>query len=217
MSKSVSQGTWLVHLMAGVMIAMFLLSGCTRGIKEGIYALKGSSGEYTLLSGNEEKIPLLADEYGGIKVEPFQNDVGAICPPQFLDALPAAIEKQLQYRPRSFTDRVKFKKEDQMPPFFTGPADKLLLIKGKVIQYEPAKKGEKGVMEKVIGNLDEAICRVKLFDSDSGALLGESNCVGRVQSSIRTGNEQLAEGIAKAIRKWLTPKKLNEEEQEDNK
>jgi len=217
MSRFVSRWTTRFLLLAGIMFAISFQFGCSRGIKEGFYALKGSSGEFTLINGDAEKISRLAYEFGGIKVEPFQNDVGAICHPQFLEALPPAIEKQLQYRSRSLGDRVKFKKEQEMSPFFTGPADKLLLIKGRVIQYEPAKPGEKGMMEKVIGNLDEAICRVQLFDNAAGTLLTESNCVGRVQSSIRTGHEQLAEGIAKAIRKWLAPEKVKEEEQEDEK
>lgn len=183
--------------------------GCSRGIKESYYALKGSSGKVTLLQGSEDELGKLAYEYGGVQVGPFTNDVGSVTPAEFVSNLPGAIREQLTYRPRSTKEKLKFKKKEETGPFFTGPADKVLLIKGRIIQYESTKNDKKGIVSKAVGSTDEAICRVQVIDQGSGVLLAEGNCIGRVKSSVRTGPKELATGVGKAIRDWLKPEKRN--------
>jgi hypothetical protein len=57
-----------------------------------------------------------------------------------------------------------------------------------------------------LGPLDEAICRVQFIDAANGAVLGEANCTGRVKSSVRTGPQELAKGVGKAIKKLIKSK-----------
>jgi len=188
------------QLMACLLLTA-MLGGCSRGIKESVYALTGSTGKAVVLQGRETA-GTLARSYGAVRVEPFASDVGDNCPPEFLARLPAAIQEQLRYRDRSFGETVTVKASEELGPFFTGPADKVLVINGRVIQYDIG-----GTVDKVAGPLDEAICRVQVSDSVSGAVLLEGNCTGRVKSSIRTGPRELAEGVGKGIRDMLKPNK----------
>jgi hypothetical protein len=183
-----------------VMAVLGTVSGCSRGIKEGLYTLKGSSGKTLLIKGDEELMGSLASRYGSFTVEPFDNEVGEICPPEFLSALSEQLNKRLQYPPKSFSDRLKGKDSEEMGPLFTGPANRTLRVTGRVIQYE-----QQEILDKAASPMDEAICRVKFIDGDSGQVLAEANCTGRAKSSIRTGPEELAKGVAKAVQKLLKP------------
>jgi hypothetical protein len=191
-------------------VSILFLAGCSQGIKEGYHSLMGSSGKTVLLSGDKDKLSHLALEYGSVQVEPFTNDVGPSCPQAFLDNLPQAISDQLKFRPRSVTDTVTLKKKEEMGPFFTGPSDKILLIKGKVIQYDIGS-----TVDKVTSPLDEAICRVQILDKSSNTLLAEVNCTGRVKSALRSGPIELAKGIGKSVNKLLKPAKENSAKDKD--
>jgi len=181
-------------------ITCSLLAGCSRGIKEGIYSITGSSGKVVLLQGDKAAVGRLARNYGNVDVLPFTNDVGPICPGEFLNALPSAITDELRYRSASFGERIKGKDKEELGPFLTGPADKTMLISGRVIQYETGE-----FSDKALSPMEEAICRVRIQDADTDALLVEANCTGRVKSSLRTGPTEMAQGVAKAIRKMLKP------------
>ena len=185
-----------------LMILGLLGPGCSRGIKEGLYAFTGSSGKAALISGSPDQLALLTTQYGSCQVKPFSNDVGQICPPEFLDQLPPNIEKELQFQSRSFTETIEGKDEEEVGPFFTGPNEKYLLITGRVIHYDIGD-----LADKVISPLDEAICRIQLVDPTSGDTLTEANITSRAKSSIRTGSQELAHGIAKGIKKLLETKK----------
>ena len=179
------------------------------GIAFTLYALKGSSGKTVLIEGSPEQVSMLAYRYGSYRVEPFANDVGDICPQAFIDQLQIMIERQLRYKSRSIKDKIKRKKKEQMGPFFTGPLNKTLIIKGRVIQYDISD-----IIDRAASPLDEAICRVKIIDADTGNILAEGNCTGRAKSSVRTGAKELADGVAKAVKKMLKPRKQKNHGQE---
>ena len=184
-----------------LIILCLIAPGCSRGIKEGLYAFTGSSGDAALISGSPEQIALLTTRYGSFQVEPFINQVGEICPTEFLDQLPPNIENELQYQSRSFTDTISGKEKEEVGPLFTGPNDKILLITGSVIHYDLGD-----VTDKINSPLDEALCRIQLVDPLSGNVLIEANITSRAKSSIRTGTTELAHGIAKGIKKLLESK-----------
>lgn len=177
-------------------------AGCSRGIKEGLYAVTGASGKATLIMGRQDDLGAFASRFGSVSVEPISNDVGDACPSEFLVALPPAIEKELQYRPRSLTEKIKGVDEAEAGPFFTGPADQTLILRGRVIQYDTGS-----IEDKALSPLDEAICRVQFIDAASGTTLAEANLTGRVKSSVRTGPQELASGVAKALADLLKPAK----------
>ncbi|MBN2211101.1 MAG: hypothetical protein JW709_06860 [Sedimentisphaerales bacterium] len=190
----------MTRLLTGLMLIVLLGTGCSRGIKEGLYAVTGSSGKIVRLSGDETRIGNLANEYGGVRVELFANDVGQAAPQSFIDALPGAIAKRLEYRSRSLGEKIKGVDKEEAGPFFTGPAGKVLVIRGRVIQYEAGD-----LTDKAISPMDEAICRVQFTDGTTGEMLAEANCTGRSKSVVRTGPDELADGVAKAINKFLKP------------
>ena len=194
-----SKGSNYKLTVAGLLLICLLGSGCSRGIKEGLYAIKGSSGKASLIKGETSR---LAEEYGSFRVEPFQNDVGDICPEEFLAELGPAIEESLQYKSKSFKDSLKGKKKEELGPFFAGPTEKILVIKGVVIQYDMGS-----LMDKAASPMDEAICRIRIYDGGDDSLLAEANCTGRSKSSVRTGPKELAEGVAKGIKKLLKVEK----------
>jgi hypothetical protein len=195
--------TGLVNvIMVMAVVLTCAAGGCSHALKEGVNVVTGSSGKISLIQGSQEKVGQLAYDYGSVKVEPFTSDVGDKCPQAFLDQLPGAIEGQLHYRTRSITEKLS-KKKEEMGPFFSGPADKQLIIRGRVIQYESGS----GVAEKAIDAMEEAICRIQLVDGASGELIAEANCTGRNKSAIRSGSKELAEGVAKAVQKLLKPEK----------
>jgi len=194
------------HLIA-LLSCLGLLGGCSRGIKEGLYALKGSSGKIVRLAGDPERIALITRNYGGVRVEPFVNDVGPAAPQSFIDALPTAINERLRYRDPGFKEKLSGKHKEELGPFFTGPTEKVLIIRGRVIQYEAADlKG------KALSPIDEAICRVQFVDGETGEVLAEANCTGRSKSVVRSGPDELADGVAKAIKKFLKPRKKSQED-----
>jgi|GEM_PF-1526055 len=195
---------WAVTL--GVLV---LAGGCTTGIKEGIHTVRGASGKTTVISGGDV-LGRLAKDYGGVKVETFVNEVGQVCSEDFLAALPGTIEQELRYRPRSLTDKLKGKEKGELGPFFTGPAERTLVIRGRVMQYDV-----EGLSDRLLGPLDEALCRVQMVDASSGQVLAELNAVGRVRSRVRTGATLLAEGVADAIKDALKPDDDEEEEDEE--
>jgi hypothetical protein len=202
-NKMSASKTGLVNvIMVMAVVLACVVSGCSKGIKEGLYVVTGSSGKVSLIQGSQEKVGQLAYDYGSVKVEPFTSDVGDKCPQAFLDQLPGAIGEQLRYRTRSIKDKLS-KKKEEMGPFFSGPADRQLIIRGRVIQYE----SDESVTDKAMGSMEEAICRVQLVDGASGELIAEANCTGRDKSAIRGGSKELAEGVAKAIQKLLKPEK----------
>jgi hypothetical protein len=187
------------HLgLAGLLILVIGAAGCSRGISEGVHALTGSSGKAMLIQGDPVEVAKISTQYGTMKIEPITSDIGQACPEAFLNALPGAIEEQLRYRDPSIGERVKQKHKEDLGPFLTGPADRILVIKGRVTYYESGS-----LKEKAMGPLDEAICRVQFVDGANGTMLGEANCNGRVKSSVRTGPQELAKGIGKAIKKLL--------------
>jgi hypothetical protein len=178
-------------------ICTVVLTGCSRGIKEGLYAITGAGGKATLIQGHQDQLSTVASRFGGVRIELFENEVGSVCPDAFLTALPNAVQEQLRYRPRSVGGTLT---GAQKQPFFAGPADKLLVIRGRVIQYDVG-----GTKDKILGPLDEVICRTEFVDSATGETLAVANLTGRAKSSFRTGPQELANGVAKGIADLLKP------------
>ncbi len=196
---SFSPRTSKAFLVISILTLALSSIGCGRGIKEGLYAVTGASGKTTLIKGDPSGI---AAQYGSCTVETFQNDIGDVCPQSFLDKLSGVIQEQLRHKPRSLGDKLKGKEKGELGPFFTGPANKSILITGRVIQYDIGD-----IADKALSPLDEAICRVQILDANTNTLLVEANLTSRVKSSVRTGSSEMAEGIAKAIGKLFLPKK----------
>lgn len=185
-----------------LLISLTLSMGCSRAVSEGVHGVMGSSGKIVKIQGEDARIGQISRDYGAVTVEPFGNDVGAVVPQPFLDVVHTVIQNKLQLRDRSAVETVKFKKKEELGPFFTGPADKTLILRGKVIQYDQGS-----LQDKAMSPMDEAICRVQFIDGATQEVIAEANCTGRSKSVVRTGPNELADGVAKAIKKFLKPPK----------
>lgn len=175
-----------------LLLSLIPAAGCSRAVKESYYAVAGSSGRTVVISQNTSQLDQVRQNYGNAVVKPFSNEIGAACPPAFLSALTPAIEKELSY--------YKDQDDDQPDPFFVGPASKSIIVNGNVIHYDVG-----GVFDKALGPIEDAICRVRISDAQTGALLVEANCTGRVSSTVRNGPKEMAEGVAKAVKKLIKP------------
>ena len=176
------------------LLALSVLPGCGRGVKEGLYAVTGASGKVQVISGNKDAINDLANQYGNVTIESFGNSAHPDVPYQFFTKLQDKLAEEPKYRKDPSGD-------DPGVPFFTGPAHRTIVIRGDLIHYESAE-----LMDMATGPLEQAICRVRLYDAASNQPLGEANCSGQAKSSVRKGPEELAHGVAKAVRKLLKPK-----------
>jgi len=186
-----------IRLAVILMICIFISGGCTsRIIKEGYYGATGSSGHYILLAGDKQQCWKLPFSHGSVQMGSIQNTIGDACPAQFIHILP-----------KSLTDEFlkKEKENDEEKPFLRGPVNKKLLITGSIIHYDEGK-----LLDKIVGPMEEAICRLQIRDAQSNTLYAEANFVSRAKSSVRKGPKELAEGIGKAIKKLLKPKDENE-------
>jgi hypothetical protein len=183
------------RLMLSVVVVCVIMSGgcASRIIKESYYGVTGSSGHYILIAGNEQQCKQLPFKYGGVEVGTISNDIGAVCPAQFLAELPGAIREQLQYVNDS-------DKKDNIP-FFRGGADSKLMITGVVIHYDTGD-----LLDQIVGPMEEVVCRLEIRDGKTDVVLAEANFVGRAKSSVRKGPQELAVGVGKGVKTLLEPK-----------
>jgi len=177
-----------------ILVTIGMISGgCTsRIIKEGYYGATGSSGHYILLAGDKKQCRKLPFSHGAVQMGSIQNTIGDACPDQFIQILPQSITNELLK---------KEKENDEEKPFLRGPANKKLLITGTIIHYDEGK-----LLDQIVGPMEEAICRLQIRDAQTNTLYAEANFVSRVKSTVRKGPKELAEGIGKAIKKFLKPK-----------
>lgn len=192
-----------IRLAVISMTCVFISGGCTsRIIKEGFYGATGSSGHYILLAGDEEQCRALPSSHGAVQMGSIKNMIGDACPPQFMQYLLERIPEELQEEDKNEENDTRKK------PFLRGLANKKLLITGTIIHYDEGK-----LLDKIVGPMEEAICRLQIRDAQTNTLYAEANFVSRAKSSVRKGPKELAEGIGKAIKKLLKPK----DEDENNK
>jgi len=118
----------------------------------------------------------LAD-YDSFIVEPFSDGMGGSGNRSFL----AEVQQKVANRIIEKT-------------YLTSEGKTVLRISGELIQYD-----EGSTTDKFVSPMQEAVCRVKLYDNSSGKVLGTANCTSRAKSSFRKGPEELAEGLGKAI------------------
>ncbi len=184
--------------LALILVTCGMISGgCySRIIKEGYYGATGSSGHYILLAGDEQQFRELSFTYGAVQMGSIENTIDGACPLEFIQYLPEEVPKELLKEEGS---------GDEKKPFLHGPTDKKLLITGTIIHYDEGK-----LLDKVVGPLEEAVCRLQIRDAQSNTLYAEANFVSRAKSSVRKGPKELAAGIGKAIKKLLKPKDKDE-------
>ena len=172
--------TILIILLSGFMT---LTGGCiSRLAKEGFGAATGGKGSFTVLQ------PISADMnarplgvYDRFELGSITDNMNGLAPTGLFSALPGEFAVALA--------------GEKIPNALRG---KTLLIRGKVLHYEDAS-----MTGHAFGPLEEVVARIELVDKNTGRVIGVANCVGRTQESVNTGVSKKAEGLAKAIAKWI--------------
>ena len=112
--------------------------------------------------------------YQSVRVAPFKTDLGDYLPVDVITAMAEEVPRAIESAHLFFPD------------------GKRLTIEGTVIHYTDGSFGGQ-----------ECVCRVRMLDGDSGALLGEAVCFGVIKSAVRQGAEQLAVGVGEGIVEWI--------------
>jgi hypothetical protein len=167
---------------AAALAALAACGGCTTAAKELTGGLRGGLGSYVEL---KPVAPLKSTRplggYTRFKMERFKDDFAGMTPPQILNDLPAKFYEELD--------------KAEIP---NRPGGKTLLIRGTVLHYEDA-----GMMDLMLGPVEEVVARVELVDEQSGALVGRANCIGRTKARLPAGVKTKVEGLARAIKAWI--------------
>jgi len=169
--------------LLGAMIAASASPGCiSRLAKEGVGVVRGAKGIYASIAPD----PALSgakplSRYRRFELGPISDDFGGKVPPRLLELLPTKFREHLA--------------EAGLPH---QPDGKTLLIRGRIVHYEA-----EGMLGLTFGDFEEVIARVEFVDKASGKVIGEANCIGRSNESVNRGVETKADGLAKAIVKWI--------------
>jgi len=157
-------------------LSILLNGGCGRVIGEGAGVVMGASGKVVA-----QRNPTSLAKYNGLKVESITVAGGIYAP----SGLPGMIRSQ-------------FEKAAREELHLTSSGNPAIAVSGEVVHYEVG-----GMSDELMGPLQEVVVHTRLTDAESGQLLGEANLVGRAKSSSSSGADNLAEGAAKALEKWL--------------
>jgi hypothetical protein len=109
--------------------------------------------------------------------EPFVNDVPTLAPAEFTGLVADALAKAV--------DKKKF-----LPPVPPGAPANVLTVRGQVIHYQPH------------GQNSYAVARVELVANNQ--VIATAHCVSRGDSLPNSGTKKLANGMARAVGKFIS-------------
>ncbi len=168
----------LLFLLAAALPA----TGCGTLVGEGAGWVLGGQGSYMTIT------PLAADKdtkalgaYTRFELGTITDGIGGKMPPNLIPNLEEIFPAKAR--------------KAHLPDDSTGPT---LVIRGSIVHYESAS-----TMGFMLGPVEEVICRTELVDKDTGQVLGVANCVGRTKARSNTGVKEKADGLAKALVKWI--------------
>jgi hypothetical protein len=189
------------NLILLVMVGLMLTSmtGCGGGMfgfgaKRLLNEVKGGEGQLVII---KDPGPAALMEYQNVRIERFSSQIGSALPGYTTGVIHDAVVREMVKKPKLYN---LVSPESQKKS--------TLIIRGQIIHYQ-ASSG----ISSVFSSFSQLICRVELVDAASGKIIGQANCVGLSKAIARSGIEELSEGVAKAVKKWLTtsPKKNDED------
>jgi len=166
------------------LVAAVLIAGCMgTAVKQAYYGVTGASGRYFEIKNLGGPTSLLA--YRSAQVESFDPSpmLGAI-PPNVVAAVRPAVAAKLA----------------QLDAFRAGGGKPTLLIRGKFMDYEP---GGSALRAAGISENPFLTAQVEILNADTKQVLGIAMVTGTVKSAVRVGPDELAEGLAKAVKNLL--------------
>lgn len=162
--------------------AVLSCGGCGRFFGEGLEAVRGAKGNYIALQPpGWDRLQAPLSEYSDFKLGAIEDSFGGLVPPELFQVLEGKFERELV--------------EAKLP---TKPGGKTLLIRGKIYHYEKS-----GLFGNVFGPHEEVVARMELVDKKTGKVIAIANCIGRTNKSVNLGVDKKADGLVKAIVKWL--------------
>lgn len=164
----------VVTTLAAVAALGMICSGCSRMFAEA----KGTGGASGRVSDQSTSLGL--SRYASMDVDDITIANGVNVPSE----MPNLIRSDLV----SVTDRRGLGR---------GGNPKLRLS-GEIIHYEDGSK-----LDAVISPFQEVVLRTRLIDVQSGAIVQETNLIGRSKASTSSGVESLSEGVGEALDTWL--------------
>lgn len=163
-------------LTVTVILASSLLGGCiSRAIKEGASVATGAKGVFA-----DVQAPGSLAAYTRFELGRFQDGMNGRIPKELWTHLPERFEEHMA--------------SSGLP----NKAGKVAVVRGIVYHYE----GE-GLGGLIFGDFEEVITRAELVDKATGKVIGTANCIGRTTTTARKGVRNKADGLAKAIIRWL--------------
>jgi hypothetical protein len=149
------------------------------------------------LAGARPKVIQMGDEtnltiYTGLIVEPVTNPDDVPVPETFADLITGQFE--------AAADKLEL----------TQDATPALRLTTYILHYESG-----GIVDEVIGPLEEVVLRATLTDVATGQTVSVANLVSRSKATTSSGKKSLSAGAGKALHQWLRPKEKENEEDDE--
>jgi len=171
-------------LLGAGLLALAAGSGCTTGIKQVYHTAVGASPRYYEVKSLGGETAL--DGYTAVGVEVFD-------PSPLRGALPSRVPQLVQAAcVKHLTELGTFTQVAAGAPPAGG-----LLVRGKFMDFDPGGSALRAVGFGVDPFLT---AQIEVVDTATGRVLGVAMVTGTVKSAVRTGLEELAEGVGKAVK-----------------
>ena len=168
-----------------VLAAALLVAGCIgTAAKQAYYGVTGASGRYfevRTLGGSTSLLKYLSAQVEAFDPAPMLG----VIPREVVTAVRPVIARELT-EPESFR--------------LAAGGRPALLVRGKFVDYDPG-----GAPLRAVGfGVDPFLtAQIEIVDADSGHVLGVAMVTGTVKSAVRVGPNELADGLAKAVKGLL--------------
>ena len=168
-------------------LALVAASGCSTGIKQAYHTAVGASARYYEIENLGGKTAL--NRFTSVGVEPFDaTPMRGAVPATLPGKVQAATVKQL-------TDAKMFSSVQAGAPQGGG-----LLVRGRFMDFDPGGSALRAVG---FGVNPFATAQVEVVDTANNRVLGVAMVTGTVKSAVRTGVDEIASGVRKAVKGLL--------------
>jgi len=170
-------------ILVGV-LALAAASGCSTGFKQAYHTAMGASARYYEVDNLGGATAL--DGYKAVGVETFD-------PAPMRGAIPARLPAKVQAAVvRQLAETKMFSSVTAGAPPAGG-----LVIRGKFMDFDPG-----GSALRAVGfGVDPFVtAQIEVVEGGSGKVLSVAMVTGTVKSAVRTGTDELADGVGKAVR-----------------
>jgi len=165
-------------------LALVVGAGCGTVVSQGVSGVTGASARYFEIKGVGGETSL--DRYKAVGVAAFD-------PSPMHGAVPAPMPEKVQVATvRQLTESKMFASVTPGAPPAGG-----LLVRGKFVDFDPGGSGLRAVG---FGVNPFLTAQIELVDTGSNQVVGEAMVTGTVKSIVRTGLDELADGVGKAVK-----------------